>query len=52
MTLLFLTRKSTKIVLVGLNYKDPAKELNMPLPPEPILFMNPITALIGGPEER
>ena len=50
MTLSFLTRKPTKIVLVGLNYKDHAKELNMPLPPEPILFMKPITALIGPDE--
>jgi len=43
--------KPTKIVLVGLNYKDHAKELGMPLPPEPILFMKPVTALIGS-EER
>ena len=51
MSLSFLTHKPTKIVLIGLNYKDHAKELSMPLPPEPILFMKPITALIG-PEER
>ena len=44
------TRKSTKIVLVGLNYKDHAKELEMPLPPEPILFMKPVTALIWPDE--
>lgn len=50
MSLSFLTHKPTKIVLVGLNYKDHAKELNMPLPSEPILFMKPVTALIG-PEE-
>ena len=51
MTLSFLTRKPTKIVLVGLNYKDHAKELTMPLPPpEPILFMKPITALIWPDE--
>ena len=31
---------------MGLNYKDHAKELEMPLPPEPILFMKPVTALI------
>jgi len=51
MSLSFLTHKPTKIVLVGLNYKDHAKELGMPLLPEPILFIKPITALIG-PEER
>lgn len=50
MSLSFLTQKPTKIVLVGLNYKDHAKELNMPLPSEPILFIKPVTALIG-PEE-
>ena len=47
----FLKQKPTKIVCVGLNYKDHAKELNMPLPDEPILFIKPITALIG-PEEN
>ncbi len=47
MSLSFLTQKPTKIVLVGLNYKDHAKELGMPLPSEPILFMKPVTALIG-----
>ncbi|NQE45825.1 putative 2-keto-3-deoxyxylonate dehydratase [ANME-1 cluster archaeon GoMg2] len=46
----FLTHRPTKIVLVGLNYRDHAKELGMPLPAEPILFMKPVTALIG-PEE-
>lgn len=46
----FLTHGPTKIVLVGLNYRDHAKELGMPLPAEPILFMKPVTALIG-PEE-
>ena len=50
MCLSFLVQKPTKIVLVGLNYKDHAEELGMPLPQEPILFMKPVTALIG-PEE-
>ena len=50
MALSFLTHSPTKIVLVGLNYRDHAKELEMPLPAEPILFMKPVTALIG-PEE-
>ena len=50
MALSFLTHRPTKIVLVGLNYRDHAKEFGIPLPAEPILFMKPVTALIG-PEE-
>lgn len=46
----FLKQTPTKIICVGLNYKDHAKELNMPLPEEPILFMKPISSLIG-PED-
>ena len=37
----------TKIVLVGLNYKDHAKELKMKIPKEPIIFIKPATALIA-----
>ncbi|OGW75786.1 MAG: hypothetical protein A2Z72_05220 [Omnitrophica bacterium RBG_13_46_9] len=37
----------SKIVLVGLNYKDHAKELGMPLPSEPVIFLKPPTAIIG-----
>ncbi|MFH1847929.1 MAG: fumarylacetoacetate hydrolase family protein [Candidatus Omnitrophota bacterium] len=36
-----------KIVCAGLNYKDHAKELNMPLPDEPVIFLKPNTAVIG-----
>jgi 2-keto-4-pentenoate hydratase/2-oxohepta-3-ene-1,7-dioic acid hydratase in catechol pathway len=50
MPLSFLQRQPTKVVLVGLNYKDHARELEMPLPDEPILFLKPLTALIG-PED-
>jgi 2-keto-4-pentenoate hydratase/2-oxohepta-3-ene-1,7-dioic acid hydratase in catechol pathway len=50
MSLSFLKHLPTKIVLVGLNYKDHARELEMPLPAEPILFLKPPTALIG-PED-
>jgi len=39
--------KPTKIVCVGLNYIDHAKELNMPLPDEPVLFLKPPSAVIG-----
>jgi len=37
----------SKIVAVGLNYRDHAQELNAPIPEEPILFLKPPTALIG-----
>jgi 2-keto-4-pentenoate hydratase/2-oxohepta-3-ene-1,7-dioic acid hydratase in catechol pathway len=46
----FLPQQPTKIVLVGLNYRDHAKELEMPLPDEPLLFLKPPTALVG-PED-
>ncbi len=38
----------SKIVGVGLNYRDHAKEAGMPIPSEPILFMK-ATTCIGGP---
>jgi 2-keto-4-pentenoate hydratase/2-oxohepta-3-ene-1,7-dioic acid hydratase in catechol pathway len=37
----------SKIVCVGLNYVDHAKELNMDIPEEPIIFLKPPTAVIG-----
>lgn len=37
----------SKIVCVGLNYKDHAKELDMELPVEPIIFIKPSTTVIG-----
>ena len=37
----------SKIVCVGLNYKDHAAEQNKPLPAEPLLFLKPPTAVIG-----
>jgi len=37
----------SKIILVGLNYKDHAKELNMKIPKEPVIFLKPPTALIA-----
>ena len=36
-----------KIVCVGLNYKDHAAEVGKKLPPEPLLFFKPATAVIG-----
>lgn len=41
----------TKVILVGLNYIDHAKELRMDLPDEPVIFLKPSTAVIG-PEEN
>jgi len=38
----------TKIVCVGLNYKDHAAEQNKPLPAEPLLFIKPSTAVVGA----
>ncbi|EKQ54773.1 MAG: 2-keto-4-pentenoate hydratase/2-oxohepta-3-ene-1,7-dioic acid hydratase [Methanobacterium sp. Maddingley MBC34] len=37
----------SKVVCVGLNYRDHAEELNMALPDEPILFIKPPTTVIG-----
>ena len=40
----------SKIVAVGLNYKDHAAEQNKPLPAEPLIFLKPSTAIIGPGE--
>jgi len=40
----------SKLVCVGLNYKDHAAEQNKPLPAEPMLFLKPSTAVIN-PED-
>jgi 2-keto-4-pentenoate hydratase/2-oxohepta-3-ene-1,7-dioic acid hydratase in catechol pathway len=37
----------SKVVAIGLNYKDHAAEMNKPLPAEPLMFMKPSTAVIG-----
>jgi len=39
--------KPTKIVCVGLNYKDHAAEMKEALPEEPVLFMKPASSVIG-----
>ncbi len=36
-----------KIICIGLNYSDHAKESNMPIPTEPVVFMKAISALSG-----
>ena len=40
--------KPSKIVAVGLNYHDHAKEMNMAIPDHPILFMKPPTSVINN----
>jgi 2-keto-4-pentenoate hydratase/2-oxohepta-3-ene-1,7-dioic acid hydratase in catechol pathway len=40
----------SKIVCVGLNYKDHAAEVNKPLPAEPLIFIKPSTSVIGHGE--
>ncbi len=37
----------SKIVCVGLNYIDHARELSYPIPEWPILFIKPSTSVIG-----
>ncbi|MCD5406554.1 MAG: fumarylacetoacetate hydrolase family protein [Desulfotomaculum sp.] len=37
----------SKIICVGLNYRDHAQEFGLPVPEEPLLFMKPSTAVIG-----
>lgn len=41
----------TKIVAIGLNYRDHAAELGNPIPEEPLIFMKPSTAVIGPDED-
>ncbi len=41
----------SKIVAVGINYKDHALEMGRPLPEEPLLFLKPPSAVIGPGEE-
>jgi len=37
----------SKAVCVGLNYRDHAEELKLPIPSEPVLFIKPSTSVIG-----
>ena len=37
----------SKIVAIGLNYRDHAAEQNKPVPAEPLMFLKPSTAVIG-----
>ncbi len=40
----------SKIVALGLNYRDHAEEVKMKLPEEPLLFLKPATSVIGPGE--
>src|SRR4030043_457976 len=37
----------SKIVALGLNYRDHAEEVKMPIPEQPLLFIKPSTSVIG-----
>ncbi len=39
--------RPTKVVAVGLNYEDHARELGFALPDEPIIFLKPSTSIVG-----
>lgn len=39
--------RPSKIVCVGRNYREHAEELGNPVPPEPLLFLKPPSAIIG-----
>ncbi len=41
----------TKIVAVGLNYKDHAMEMDKPLPEEPLIFLKPSSSVIAHKEK-
>jgi len=43
--------KPTKVVCVGLNYKAHAKEFNMDIPKEPLLFLKPTSSIILDQED-
>jgi 2-keto-4-pentenoate hydratase/2-oxohepta-3-ene-1,7-dioic acid hydratase in catechol pathway len=40
----------SKVVAIGLNYKDHAAEMKKPLPAEPLMFIKPATSVIGPDE--
>ncbi|WP_293787128.1 fumarylacetoacetate hydrolase family protein [uncultured Pedobacter sp.] len=43
--------RPSKIICVGLNYKDHAAETNAPIPAEPILFFKATSAIVGPNED-
>ncbi|KAI9836034.1 MAG: hypothetical protein M1819_001645 [Sarea resinae] len=48
-----ITAEQTRIVrCLGLNYRDHAKEANMPIPDVPVLFIKPNTAISGPAPQK
>jgi 2-keto-4-pentenoate hydratase/2-oxohepta-3-ene-1,7-dioic acid hydratase in catechol pathway len=41
----------SKFIAIGLNFADHAREANMPIPPEPVVFMK-ATTCITGPNDK
>ncbi len=41
----------SKIVAIGLNYRDHAKEFGKPMPEEPLIFIKPPSAVIGDGDD-
>jgi 2-keto-4-pentenoate hydratase/2-oxohepta-3-ene-1,7-dioic acid hydratase in catechol pathway len=39
--------RPSKMLCIGLNYRDHAREMKQPLPEEPVLFLKPTSALAG-----
>lgn len=46
----FLPHRPGKIIGVGLNYRDHAREVGVPAPTTPLLFMKPSSSVIGPDE--
>ena len=46
-TVLLVPVMPSKIVAVGLNYRDHAEEMRLPIPAEPRIFFKPPSALCG-----
>jgi 2-keto-4-pentenoate hydratase/2-oxohepta-3-ene-1,7-dioic acid hydratase in catechol pathway len=49
-TLLAPLAQPSKILCLGLNYRDHAAETDKPIPKDPIIFMKPRTAIVGTGE--
>ena len=43
--------ESSKVVCIGRNYREHAKELNHPIPTEPLFFLKPPSSVIGPGDE-
>lgn len=46
-TVLLMPVVPSKIVAIGLNYREHAEELRLPVPSEPFMFLKPVSALCG-----